>query len=655
MKPIIKRLWMLVAMLYASISASAYDFEVANLQYDIVNLSSLTAEVVGCSEQLEGVLIIPSTVNLSNRELTVVGIASNSFKGNARITSLQIGDNVTDIGFSAFEGCEKITEISFGSSLKTIGSSAFQSCSSIKSISLKKPIESIGSHAFYSCSSLSSVDIPNTVKKIGSLAFDHCSKLSKVNISDLNSWCLIDFAYSAFTSNITLHIQNSPITIINIPDGISEIKPYAFDGFTNITGVTFPKTVKKIGENAFRRCGINSLALPENLDSIMHGAFCQTSIIELNIPKSVRFIDELDGLPKLKKISFEDGESPIEIRFGSHTYGNNWMSDFVYESDIEELYIGRPITMNCTTGTWINGTLIMDSYSRCLCRSAFCGLKPLTKVVIGEYCNQITPQWFWGCSNLKQLVIQDGLNPIEFFQNIYYNEYNENSYPHYSAQFKYVETFADCPLEYVYIGRNINYTQKYNGVSYPNERFSPFENKETLNTVVIGNEVTNLPAPNFFKNDNIQSIEIGHSLSNIPNGCFVGNNEISSIAIRAEVPPKYSTSFPNSIYISTTLYVPIDALSAYQSAEPWKNFWNFSDIENMYTGIHFICSNETDNNISVSNDGLIYIGESRTHISIYRIDGKLQYSGYVEPNQYVLLDNGLYIVKLNNNSVKIKI
>ena len=228
-------------------------------------------------------------------------------------------------------------------------------------------------------------------------------------------------------------------------------------------------------------------------------------------------------------------------------------------------------------------------------------------------------------------------------------------YPQYSTQFKYVETFADCPLEYVYIGRNINYTQKYNGVSYPNKRLSPFENKETLNTVVIGNDVTNLPASNFFKDDNILSIEIGHSLSDIPDGCFVGNNEISSIAIRAKVPPKYSTSFPNSIYINTTLYVPIDALSAYHSAEPWKNFWNFSDIENMETGIHLICNNDTDNNISVGNDGLIYIGESRTHISIYRIDGKLQYSGYVEPNQYVSLDNGLYIVKLTNNSVKIKI
>lgn len=637
-------------MLSASIFAYAYDFEVADIQYDIVDLPSLTAKVVGCTNQLEGALLIPSTVKLSNRELAVVEIATEAFKGNEKITSLQIGGNVTNIGASAFVGCRRISEISFGSSIKSIGSYAFQGCTAIKSISLQTPIQSIGYSAFNSCYSLRSVDIPHTVKRIGQSAFQNCPALSKVNISDLSSWCMIDFGYSAFPLNSTLYIHDNPIAIINIPDGISEIKPYAFGGFTNITGVTFPKTVKKIGKNAFRGCRITALSLPENLDSIMEGAFCETSIAELNIPKSVKFIDELGGLPELKKFSLEDGNNPIEIKFGS----DKWMSHFVYGSDIEELYIGRPITMNSTMGHWINGTFIMDSYFECLIRSAFYGLKSLTKVVIGENCNRITPQWFRGCSNLKQLVIQDSSNSIEFFQNIYYDKKNENSYPQYSAQFKYVETFADCPLEDVYIGRNINYTQKFN-VAYPNKRQSPFENKKTINTVVIGDEVTYLPASNFFKDDNILSIEIGHSLSNIPDGCFVGNNEISSIIIRAEVPPIYSTSFPNSIYINTTLYVPIDAIGAYQSVEPWKNFWNISAIENMNAGTHLTCGNNADCCISVGCYGLTYIGASRQYISIYGIDGKLYYSKVVEPNQYIYLDNGLYIVKLNNDFVKIKI
>lgn len=604
MKPIIQKLWMFVAMLYVSITAYAYDFEVADIQYDIVDLHSLTVKVVGCNEQLEGSLIIPSTVNLSNHDLTVVEIAPEAFKGNVRITSLIIGDNVINIG----------------------------------------------KEAFYGCIYLNSVDIPDSVKKIGPFAFESCHSLSKVNIADLRSWCLIDFKYYVFSSNLTLCIENSPISVINIPNGISEIKPYAFDSFTTITGVTFPKTIKKIGDNAFRYCNIGSLSLPENLDSIMSGAFSRTSITELNIPKSVRYIGELDGLPKLKKMSFEDSEIPIEIEFeSSRGYGDN-ISGFVYGSDIEELYIGRPITMNCGESL-LNGVPISNSYFSSLMCSAFHGLKSLKKVVIGANCNRITPQWFHGCSNLKQVVIQDGSNPIEFFQNINYRA--ENDYD--SNKFKYVETFADCPLEDIYIGRNIIYTQIHNGVSYPNKRLSPFENKKTINKVVIGNEVTNLPASNFFKDDNIQSLEIGQLLSYIPDNSFAGNNEISSITIRAEVPPEYSTSFPNSVYINTKLYVPIAALSAYQSAEPWKNFWNISDIENMDAGIPLLCNNETDCRITVGHDGLVYVGTSMEHISIYGIDGKQHYSGDVEPNQYISLDKGIYIVKLNNNSVKIKI
>ena len=130
-------------------------------------------------------------------------------------------------------------------------------------------------------------------------------------------------------------------------------------------------------------------------------------------------------------------------------------SSFVDNTKIEELYIGRPIDMSCENGSWINGQFIMCSYYDCLERSAFWGLTTLKKVVIGKNCNQITPQWFYKCKNLENLIILDGVNPIEFYQNIYYDKYRENTYPPYDTQYKYVETFADCPLSSIYIGRDI--------------------------------------------------------------------------------------------------------------------------------------------------------------------------------------------------------
>ena len=65
--------------------------------------------------------------------------------------------------------------------------------------------------------------------------------------------------------------------------------------------VHFPTTIKKIGEYAFKGCGINSLSFPESLDSIQEGAFSKTLIEELTIPNNVIYIGELEGIPNLKK------------------------------------------------------------------------------------------------------------------------------------------------------------------------------------------------------------------------------------------------------------------------------------------------------------------------------------------------------------------
>lgn len=311
--------------------------------------------------------------------------------------------------------------------------------------------------------------------------------------------------------------------------------------------------------------------------------------------------------------------------------------------------------MSCTNGrSWHNGNLILDSYSRCLERLAFCGLKTLKKVIIGKNCNQITPQWFYKCENLENLIILDGVNPIEFFQNIYYDKYRENTYPQYYPQYKYVGTFEDCLLSSIYIGRDILYTQKYNGVSYPNVRKSPFSSGETIENVVIGDLVTKLPASCFFENDNIKHIEIGRSLIKIPHHCLAGNNAIVSIVLKSETPPVYSTNFSNSLYINTSLYVPESYIDVYQTAEPWKNFGNISIIENMDTGIHSVeC--KSSNEINIIAGGINYVGNVDTQLLIYSIDGKLHYSSIVRPQQFIKLSQGSYIVRIKDKTIKIRI
>ena len=57
-----------MVMLCASISASAYDFEVDEIYYDVNSLEEMTCDVAGCSSTLTE-LIIPEYIQLNGRVL----------------------------------------------------------------------------------------------------------------------------------------------------------------------------------------------------------------------------------------------------------------------------------------------------------------------------------------------------------------------------------------------------------------------------------------------------------------------------------------------------------------------------------------------------------------------------------------------------------
>ena len=139
--------------------------------------------------------------------------------------------------------------------------------------------------AFASCYELTSITLPSSITRVGEFAFLNCPKLKRVNIESLSGWCNIDFdnQYANPLSNrfSSLYLNNEKLSVIDIPEGVNEIKPYAFFGCRSIESVNVPGSVVKINESAFLDCrSLKSITFSQGLKSIGRGSFAYCMALE---------------------------------------------------------------------------------------------------------------------------------------------------------------------------------------------------------------------------------------------------------------------------------------------------------------------------------------------------------------------------------------
>gem|GEM_PF-4620560 len=229
--------------------------------------------------------------------ITTIGL--NMFRKCTSLQTMVLPSSVESIGNYAYNGCTGLTSIEIPNSVTLLGNEAFSGCTNLSSISLPSNLKNLGNYVFLNCTALKSIDIPSTVTQIGNEAFSGCSALSGVRISDLEAWCKISFA--GYRSNPLyygkkLYLNNSLVTNLAIPSGITTIKQYAFRACESITSVTFPNSVTSIADYAFMHCtSLTNVVIPDNVSSIGGSSFeatTTTSLTELTIGSGVSSIGQ---------------------------------------------------------------------------------------------------------------------------------------------------------------------------------------------------------------------------------------------------------------------------------------------------------------------------------------------------------------------------
>lgn len=208
MKQFIQKLWIGVTMLCLSFTASAYDFEIDGICYNVIDPAELTCGVCATTESLDcsKEVVIPSQVSFLGKTLTVVSIMDEAFKFSG-IVSISIPNTCTSIGDVAFYDCEALKSFNIPDGVTSIGELTFSYCTSLTHINIPEGVTSIGDYVFQQ-SAITSLYISDSNQNLefGSKAFDN-SKIKDLYIGrelELNSYDNYALFYNADIDSLTI-------------------------------------------------------------------------------------------------------------------------------------------------------------------------------------------------------------------------------------------------------------------------------------------------------------------------------------------------------------------------------------------------------------------------------------------------------------------
>ena len=422
---------------------------------------------------------------------------------NKNITTVEIPSSVEFIVEWAFNGCNKLEYNSFGNALY-LGNSENPYLVLIKA--KRQSIESVTSHentkiiyswAFQNCRELINLTVSASVANIEDHAFYNCC-VENISVDPENQAylsagnCLIDTA----AKTLIFGCLNS---VIPSDGSVEVIGNEAFIGSTNLTDIIIPDTVKIIGEEVFRHCGLKSIAIPSSVTKIGRYAFDNCSKLEgVYIPDAAVSIGECAFADCKNLTVLVIGNSVISIGDAAF-YGCESLDSIRIPASVTSIGVGA-FGRNISSVTVVNNNKVYHSAGNCIIETA-------AKKLIFGCNNSIIPSdgsvevigagALGNCDRLKNITIPDSVTSIEG------------------------NAFASC---------------------------------SSITSVVIPDSVTSLGDSVFWQCSSLESVTIGSSVKTIGWYAFEYCSKLESITIPVSVTRIGDLAFYNCTRLKSILY-----------------------------------------------------------------------------------------------------
>ena len=447
---------------------SPYQVTIDDMVFEVIGDEAVLISYNGSATDI----IIPNTVDEAN----VIGIDDDAFSWNSDLTTIVFPDTLTSIGTSAFLYNNSLISVIIPSNVTNIGDSAFLGCSSLTAAVIHMTTTEVGDSAFDNCRNLTIYyegdTIPSTwntnwnpdnqpifmnyIETIDNGEFiyatssDNKAILIGLSLTNSDSEIVIPESFGIYTVSeirIRAFADNSQITSITIPSGVSEIYKETFNSMSNLVEVIFASgsNLTTIGKDAFSWNGdLTTIVFPDTLTSIGTSAFLyNSSLISVIIPSNVTNIGDSAFLgcssltaAVIHMTTTEVGDSAFDncrnltIYYEGDTipstWNTNWNPDnqpifmnyietidngeFIYatSSDNKAILIGLSLT-NSDSEIVIPESFGIYTVSEIRIR-AFADNSQITSFTIPSGVSEIYKETFNGMSNLVEIFFASGSN-----------------------------------------------------------------------------------------------------------------------------------------------------------------------------------------------------------------------------------------------------
>ena len=406
----------------------------------------------------------------------------NLYLNGELLQDMAIPEGVTEIHPEAFCGCQSLRSVTLPEGVISIGSRAFAGCENLQSVVLPEGIESVAERAFYGCTLLSNVVLPESVTTIGASAFASCKSIDS----------------------------------ITIPEGVTTLAKSAFENCAGLTRVELLANSLSVNESAFRGCG--------GVESVVLGSLSQTSatafvrlfprVKNITLNSDLRGVEVLRRLSYIESVTLGDGVTQIP---DAAFYGWTNLKRLTLGAGVQ--HIGKEALYGCSSLK----SITLPAELQTIGDSAFVGTSFET-ITLPDSVTHIGDSAFFRCESLRSVTLSSSLKTIGA------RAFASTAIETITIPDGVVtigdEAFASTPMVSIVIP---------NSVTSITIDSHTFDGCRKLQSVTLGDGVTEIGATAFQGYGQLRSVVIGNGVRRIGDGAFSYCTNLNSVTMGSGV------------------------------------------------------------------------------------------------------------------------